>query len=328
MLDGNLLTDVEDIISSSQTFLLTCHIHPDGDALGSTMGMAHALRSVGKDVVVTFPNPFVLPYSLSKTIPGLEELATPSDSIDKNKKFDVVMTFDCGSKSRLSGLEDLISRSSKFINVDHHLSNEKFGDVNIIDVKAASSGSVVQEILNFCEIELSKEVATCLYIALLTDTGRFQFSSTTPEVFEQAKELSKFDLDIAFLSRTLTEEDSYSLMKLAGSVLNEMQYNEKAKMAYSFVSIEMREKFDCVYDEVEGLIELVRRSREADVACMIKEFEPGDYRVSLRSLGTIDVCEVASNFGGGGHRFAAGFSSQLTIDEIFQKVIELVSKVR
>ena len=328
MLDGAVLTEVKYIISTSNSFLLTCHIHPDGDALGSAMGMAHALKAIGKEVVVTFPNPFVLPYSLNKTIPGLKELTTPSDEISIEKHFDVVMTFDCGSKSRLSGLEDLIERSGKFINVDHHLSNEKFGDINVIDVNAASSGSVVQEILNFCEIELNDEVAICLYIALLTDTGRFQFSSTTPEVFEQAKVLSGFNVDIAFLSRTLTEEDSYSLMKLAGSVLSEMQYDDKAQMAYSFVTIEMREKFGCAYDEVEGLIELVRRSREADVACMVKEFEPGDFRVSLRSLGTIDVCEIASNFGGGGHRYAAGFSSAETKDAIIEKVKTLIQSAR
>ena len=117
-------------------------------------------------------------------------------------------------------------------------------------------------------------------------------------------------------------------MKLAGSVLSEMQYDDKAQMAYSFVTIEMREKVGCAYDEVEGLIELVRRSREADVACMVKEFEPGDFRVSLRSLGTVDVCEIASNFGGGGHRYAAGFSSTETKDAIIEKVKTLIQSAR
>lgn len=328
MLDGVILNEVKDLVESSNNFLLTCHIHPDGDALGSTMAMAHALKTIGKNVTVTFPDPFVLPYSLNATIPGLDTVAVESGSINVDEKFDVVMTFDCGSKSRLNGLENLIVNSSSFINVDHHLSNEKFGDINVIDVDAASSGSVVQEILEFCDIALDKDIATCLYIALLTDTGRFQFSSTNPVVFEQAKILSSYGVDIAFLSRTLTEEDSFNLMKLAGSVLSEMQYDIEAQLVYSYVTIEMREKFNCAYDEVEGLIELVRRSREADVACMVKEFEPGDYRVSLRSLGTVDVCELASNFDGGGHRYAAGFSSQLSIEDIFSKVKSLINDAR
>ncbi|MBP9115288.1 MAG: bifunctional oligoribonuclease/PAP phosphatase NrnA [Acidimicrobiia bacterium] len=328
MLDALLLEEVKQHLENSNTFLLTCHIHPDGDALGSTMAMAHALNSIGKKVVVTFPDPFVLSYSLNATIPGLEKLVVPSNTIDTNKTFDIVMTFDCGSKSRLNGLEDLISRAKTFINVDHHLSNENFGDVNIIDVNAASSGSVVQEILDFCSISLNDDIATCLYIALLTDTGRFQFSSTTPVVFEQAKILSEFDVDIAFLSRTLTEEDSYSLMKLAGRVLDVMQYDNDTNFAYSFVTVKMREEFGCSYDEVEGLIELVRRSREADVACMIKEFEPGDYRVSMRSIGKIDVCDIASSFGGGGHRYAAGFSSTNSIDDILIKLKNLIVLAR
>ena len=326
MIDALILDEVKNKINHSSDFLLTCHIHPDGDALGSTMAMAHALKSIGKNVVVTFPDPFVLPYSLSRTIPGLKELAMPSNDVNVEKDFDVVMTFDCGAESRLTGLESLIEKSKIFINIDHHLSNEKFGDINIIDANAASSGSVVQEILDFCEIELNDDIATCLYIALLTDTGRFQFSST--EVFEQAKILSTFNVDIAFLSRTLTEEDSYSLMKLAGEVLSKMEYDEANKFVYSYATIDMRKKYDCAYDEVEGLIELIRRSREADVAVMIKEFEPGDFRVSLRSLGTIDVCEIASEFGGGGHRFAAGFSSKLSIEQIVSELNKLISTKR
>lgn len=322
------LSKAREVIENGQTFLLTCHVHPDGDALGSTLGMYHALKSVGKEVFATFPDPFVIPESLSATLPGIEQLMSVEEVQKVRTQFDVAMTFDCGSRTRLSGLEKLLDAANTFINVDHHLSNEKFGDINIIDIDAASSGTVVLSIMDESEIPLNADSAQCIYVALLTDTGRFQFSSTTPKVFEQAKRLSEFNLPIAKLSRVLTEEDPYNFLKLAGEVLGSMERDDESNMVSAVATIEMRQRHGVQYDETEGLIELVRRTRECDVACVIKEFEPGDYRVSMRSLGEIDVCEIASARGGGGHRFAAGFSSKQNPDEIIEKIRADVKKQR
>jgi phosphoesterase RecJ-like protein len=313
------------IIEDAQTFLLTCHIHPDGDALGSTMAMAHALKSAGKEVTATFPEPFIVPHSLQKSLPGIDIL-TQSDQLAP--RYDVMMTFDCGSRSRLGELDQKFGDVEHVINVDHHISNEGFGTTNVIDVDAASSGSVVQALLEECSIALTRDVAQCVYVALLTDTGRFQFSSTTPDVFEQARILSEFELPIAELSRTLTEEDPYAFLKLAGEALSEMEFDTDAQLVSAVASIDLQHKHGVTYEETEGLIEFVRRAREADVACVVKEFSPGDYRVSLRSLGTIDVCMIAEKRGGGGHRYAAGFSSTHDPREIIDGVLSDVRQQR
>lgn len=319
---------VREAVANSQSFLLTCHVHPDGDALGSSMAMFHALKSIGKNVVATFPNPFVIPESLKSTLPGIENVLSMQEVVDLKLKFDVAMTFDCGSRTRLGGLEKLLNEAKTFINVDHHLSNEKFGDINIIDIEAASSGSVVLTILDACEIELDKDSAQCLYVALLTDTGRFQFSSTNSKVFDQASRLAKFDLPIAEMSRILTEEDPFAFLKLAGQALSLMEFDFDSKLVSAVSTVEMRDAHGVKYDETEGLIEIVRRTRESDVACVVKEFEKGDYRVSLRSLGEIDVCIIAESKGGGGHRFAAGFTSTDAPQEIISSVRSEINSQR
>lgn len=320
------LIRARDAIKESNTFLLTCHIQPDGDALGSSLAMAHALRSIGKQVTVTFPDPFIIPESLQKTLPGATTVVVPS--IEASGNFDVVMSFDCGSQSRLGDLDQHFSTARHVINVDHHISNESFGTINVIDVNAASSGSVVMALLDVCAIELTADVAQCLYVALLTDTGRFQFSSTTPTVFKQAQRLATFDLPIAEMSRTLTEEDPFTFLKLAGDALGAMQLDDASGVVSAVATITMQKKHGVAYNETEGLIEFVRRARESDVACVVKEFAEGDYRVSLRSLGTIDVCEIASLRDGGGHRYAAGFSSTDTPEKIIADVRADVVKQR
>lgn len=315
-----------DVIARGTRFVLSCHIHPDGDALGSTLAMAHALRSQGKDVVATFPDPFVIPQSLNSALIGTELLVPSSQVIGET--FDVAMTFDCGSQSRLGELYEHLCRAETFINIDHHISNERFGDINVIDVDAASSGSVVLSVTDSCGINLTREMAQCMYVALLTDTGRFQFSSTTSQVFEQAARLAAFDLPIAHLSRVLTEEDNFDFLKMVGRILSEMEYDESSSVVSAIATLALREEYGVAYDETEAVIEFIRRARQSDVACVVKEFESGDYRVSLRSLGAINVCDIASTHGGGGHRFAAGFSSIDNPRDIISSVRDAVKAQR
>lgn len=322
------LTKACEALLSNDSYLVSCHINPDGDALGSMLAMMHALKSINKKVIATFPEPFVVPSNLKTALVGTETIHSPSEVISLKEHFDVALTFDCGSKSRLSGIEGLLNQADVLINVDHHLSNERFGDINVIDAKAPSSGTVVLSILDECNIELNKEIAQCIYVALLTDTGRFQFSSTNSEVFKQASRLCEFDLPIAELSRVLTEEDSFAFLQLAGKAMMQMNNDRDSKVVSALVSIEMQKEFGVSYDQTEGLIEFVRRAKECDVACVVKEYLPNDYRVSLRSLGTIDVCEIAKSYGGGGHRYAAGFSSTKRPTLIISEVQDLVLKQR
>ena len=284
---------------------LACHVGPDGDALGSTLGLFHVLRAAGRPVVASFPDPFVAGPTFTG-LPGLEDLVPPD-------KFpaapEVMVTFDCGSLDRLGNLEPAARAASELIVVDHHLSNDSYGTINLIEPDAAASASVVLKLIDELGLELNRDAAFCLYVALISDTGRFQYENTTPAVFEMARRLTEFDLPVADLSRQLFEVDSFAYLRLLGEVLNGVELDSEFNLIWAVATNEMYERHGVKREEAEGLIDIVRRAAESEVALLLYEEPDSTTRGSLRSLGGVDVLAIAQTFGGGGHRLAAGFSS-------------------
>ena len=312
------LADAARAITSARRVTLVCHVTPDGDALGSTLALHHALLAAGIDSVASFPSPFVVAPHY-RDLPGLD-LLTPPDLVEVEPA--VMITFDCGSLARLGDLETRAKAAAELIVVDHHASNERFGTINVIDVNAAASGVLVRRLIDALGLPLTRDSAVCLYAALVCDTGRFQYESTTPEVFELAGELAGFDLPIATLSRTLFEEHRFAYLKLVADVLARAQLVAEKGFVWAKVTQTDLERHGVTFEEVEGLIDVVRRTREADVSCVLKEASDGAWRVSLRSLGGVDVCKIAGKEGGGGHRFAAGFTSDDPADVIVERILD------
>lgn len=306
-----------DAIRGASGVALACHVNPDGDALGSMLGLLHALRAGGFDVVGSFPSPFaVAPHY--RDLPGLDLLVPPGDfPLDP----DVMVTFDCGSSSRLGDLEPAAKAARELVVVDHHVSNDRYGSINVIDCGAAASGVVVRALMRRLGLPLDDRSAVCLYAALVCDTGRFQYECTTPAVFELASELSSFDVPIPSLTRELFEEHRFAYLRLLGDVLSRAALVADRRFVWAAVTREDLARHGVTLDEVEGLIDILRRTAEAEVTCVLKEEEDGSLRVSLRSLGGVDVCRIAASHGGGGHRFASGFTSELTIDEVVDAVL-------
>lgn len=299
-------------ISSSESIGLVCHVAPDGDALGSMLALHHVLRARGQGSVASFPTPFVVAPHY-RELPGLE-LLTPPDEFPAAP--DLVVTFDCGSSNRLGDLEGAARRARELVVVDHHISNTRYGTINVIDPNAAASGVVVRRLIDRLGLPLNRAAAVCLYAALVCDTGRFQYDTTTPAVFEMARELTAFDVPVARLSRILFEEHRFAYLKLLGTALGRAQLIREQSFVWTAVTQEMLRDHDVTIEEIEGLIDIVRRTAEAEVACVIKEDPDGTVRVSLRSLGDVDVRRIAEAHGGGGHRFAAGFTSALSVDSV------------
>jgi phosphoesterase RecJ-like protein len=304
------------VIDASDHVTLLCHVNPDGDALGSMLALHHALRSVGRRSSASFPEPFVIAPHY-RELPGLELLTPPSEL---PRDGGVVITFDCGAPGRLGELRAVAESASELIVVDHHVSNERYGSINVIDPGAAASGVVVRELVDALGIPLTREVAFCLYVALVCDTGRFQYETTTPEVLRLGAELLEFGLPVSRLSRTLFEEHSFAYLGLLGEALDAMELVREQSFVWTSVSQEQLRRHGVTIEEIEGLIDVVRRTAEADVACVLKEDEDGTVRVSLRSVGATDVQRVAQAQGGGGHRFAAGFSSRHGIAETVARI--------
>jgi bifunctional oligoribonuclease and PAP phosphatase NrnA len=310
-------------IQGAGEIALACHVSPDGDALGSTLGLFHVLRAAGRDVVASFPNPFIIAPHY-RQLPGLEMLTPPEDFPNEPE---VMVTFDCGSMNRLGDLEPAAKGAGELIVVDHHISNDRYGTINVIDPDAAASGSLVHRLIHALGLPLNDAAAVCLYAALVCDTGRFQYDTTTPAVFDMARELCEFEVPVSSLSRSLFEEHRFAYLKLLGDVLDRATLVPERRFVWTAVTQDDLTKHGVAIEEVEGLIDIVRRTAEAEVTCVLKEEPDGGVRVSLRSLGDVDVRDIAEREGGGGHRFAAGFTSEDDVDAVVARIQRALPKV-
>lgn len=304
-----------EVVAGASSLALACHVSPDGDALGSLLGMLHLCRAAGKPAVASWPEPFVVAPHYTY-LPGLERATKPQDFPDAPE---VMVTFDCGSIDRLGELAGPARAAGELIVVDHHRTNDRYGTINVVDEDAAATAMVVRAMAERLGWSLNRDAALCLYTGLVTDTGRFQYNNTTPEVFELARELSEFGLPIASMSRQLFEQHRFVYLQLVAECLARAELDrDLGFVATSITDADLR-RYDVEIEETEGLIDIVRRAAEAEVACVLKE-SPDGIRVSLRSLRDIDVGALAQSFGGGGHFYAAGFTAPGTVDDVLAAV--------
>jgi bifunctional oligoribonuclease and PAP phosphatase NrnA len=314
---SDAIAKAAEVIRRSRQVALACHVNPDGDALGSMLALHHVLRANGYDSIASFSEPFVVAPHY-RELPGLERL-TPPDRFPREPA--VMVTFDSGSLSRLGDLEASAKAADELVVIDHHVSNQRYGTINVIDPDAAASGVLVRRLIERLELPLNRDAAVCLYAAVVCDTGRFQYESTTSEVFALAGELTCFDVPIARLSRTLFEEHRFAYLQLLADVLARSVLVPEKKFVWTYVSQDDLARHGVTFEEVEGLIDVVRRTREAEVACVLKEAPDHTWRVSLRSLGDVDVRHIAEHEGGGGHRFAAGFTSDDPVHKVVARIL-------
>lgn len=303
------------VIQDAPALALACHQAPDGDALGSMLAVHLLCRSHGKASVASWPEPFTVGLHY-RFLPGLE-LTTPPGGFPPEPE--VMVTFDCASVGRLGELEKAARSARELVVVDHHGSNSGYGSVNVVDPGAAATAVLVRDLAAALGWELDREVALCLYTGLATDTGRFQYSNTTPEVFALARELASFDLPMAAVNRHLFEEHRLACLQLLGSCLARAELDADLGLVATWVSADDLERHGVELAETEGLVDLVRRTAEADVSCVLRE-TPEGVRGSLRSVSETDVAAVAAAFGGGGHRLAAGFTVPGTLSEVLDAV--------
>lgn len=304
------------LIEGAPSIALACHVGPDGDALGSMLALHHLCRAYGKPSVASWPSPFtVAPHY--RYLPGLEAATPPAEFPEAP---DVMLTFDCGSLDRLGELSHAAKSAGELVVIDHHASNTRFGSVNVVDTEAAATAVLVRRLAEHLGWALNRDAAVCLYTGLVTDTGRFQYSNTTPDVFALAEELAGFDLPIEAMTRQLFEQHRFTYLQMMGACLARAELDAELRFVATWVTNFDLDGFDVTIEETEGLIDMVRRTAEAEVACVCKETADG-VRVSLRSVTPdVDVSEVAARFGGGGHRFAAGFTAPYPVTDVVAEV--------
>ena len=305
-----------EVILEAPSVALACHVSPDGDALGSMLGMHHVLRAAGRSSVASFSEPFVVAPHYQE-LPGLELLVPPSQFPAQPA---VMVTFDSGSMARLGDLVESAKAASELLVLDHHASNDHFGTINVIDPDAAATAVLVHRLVVEMGLPLTRDAAICLYAGIVCDTGRFQYDTTTTEVFDIARELVAYDIPIARLNRSLFEEHRFAYLRMMGALLSRATLVREQGFVWVAVTQADLLRYGVTIEETEGLIDVIRRTQEAEVFCVLKEEPDGSLRISLRSLGDIDVRHIAESNGGGGHRFAAGFSTDAPIDDVVARI--------
>ena len=300
--------------------MLLAHVHPDGDALGSLMAMHHLCEQQGKRPLASWGDPFpVAPHY--RFLPGIDR-AVGAEHLPHDPA--LVVTFDCGSLARLGSAGDAARRARDLLVLDHHADNERFGTVNLVMTDVAATAVVVRKLASALGWPLDREAAVNLYVGLLTDTGRFQYPNTTPEVFELAEELSEYSLPLADVTRELYEKHRFAYVQLAGLALARAQLDPDRHLVAAWITGEELERFAVDFDETEGFVDLLRRTAEADVVAALKEAPGEGLRVSLRSRGVVDVGAIAAALGGGGHPFMSGFTCTWSVEETLDRIRALV----
>jgi phosphoesterase RecJ-like protein len=305
-------------IATAELAVISCHIHPDGDALGSALALHRALANAGREAVVSFSEPFtVAPHY--RFLSGLDRLVPP-DQVPRSA--DLFVCFDAGSLDRLGSLVDAFQGAHRTLVVDHHASNTRFGDVNLIDPASPASAVLCRELLRRLELPLDEAIATALYTGLVTDTGRFQYQATTPDTHRLAAELLAAGVRQYEVAKAVFETNGIGYLRLVADALGRIAQVPEASLVWTRVGQADLAAHGVDMEETEGLIDLVRTDGASDVAAVLKEQPEGGHKVSLRSKGATDVGQLAAGFGGGGHKYAAGFTSELDADAIVAALVK------
>jgi bifunctional oligoribonuclease and PAP phosphatase NrnA len=310
------LDGVTDAIRSNDRFLVTTHENPDGDALGSLLAAKLGLEQLGKDVVMYLAGETPLPREYSWMPFGNLRRTLPEDAADR-----ILLALDCANENRLGPDPEVLASAPLVLNVDHHHDNTRFGGVNMVVAEASSTGEIVRDLFSELGVEVTPEIAEALYIALVTDTGRFQYANTTPKALRLAAELVEAGADVHKVFQGVYESVQFAKLKLLARALERAQIYEGGRLVVSYLLRGDFAEVGAAEPYSEGIIDYLRAVEGADMAALIREPPRGDAparRISLRSsTDELDVSEIARHSGdGGGHRQAAGFSSNDSIEEI------------
>src|ERR1700745_3096626 len=309
-----MLSQVVELIEQKHRFAITSHIRPDGDSLGSSLGLYWLRRALDKDVEVIMRD--AAPYAY-RQLPGAGTIRV-SPAVDRS--YDAVFVIECSDIDR-PGLIDLEKQFA--VNIDHHSTTELFGTINWIDSTASAVGEMIYNLCKATGVRVTKEIAECVYTALITDTGSFHYSNTTERTFKVASELVRTGVRPAKTAEAVFASYPWSRIQLMAQVLATARRDESGHVAWMRQTIEMQAQTKASDEDADGFVNYPLTVGEVEAVALLKESEPGVYRTSLRSKGDVNVAKVAEKFGGGGHRNAAGCTVRGNWDDGESEIIAL-----
>lgn len=322
-IENHLIRALETIEGAS-SIGIACHVAPDGDALGSLLALALALHQKGLHVTPTWDgDPVELPTTYD-FLPGADLLVGTNDF----RPPEVAIAVDCATAERLGRLQDRMKKAKALVNVDHHVSNTKFGAINVVDTSAASSAEIVLQLISKMGAEITPEIATNLYVGLVTDTGSFRYASVLPKTHAAAGFLIQRGVDVADVSQRLFESYRFTYLQLLGRVLDRATLEKEPTFVLSHLTKADRADIGVSMDDTDDVIDTLRAVRDVDVTVLLKERDDGKWKGSFRSKGATNVGAVAQQLGGGGHDLAAGFEVDGPLESAVESVRAALSKAR
>lgn len=312
-------------LRSGRSFVLTSHLNPDGDAIGSEIGLARLLDGLGVEAVIWNRDPIPALY---RPLAGSDRIhvgAEPPEGFPE--RFASVLVLECPQPDR-TGLEERLF-DLPVINIDHHLGNEEYGEINWVDTSAPAVGALVFHLAVALGVELDGDTANALYLTLVTDTGGFRFSNTNAKAFDAAAALVRRGARPEVVTRWLYDSQPESMLRLLGEMLRSLELHGQGRIATAFLTREMLRRSAAQAGDTEGLIDYPRSIHGVEAVALFRQLEDGNFKVSLRSRGAVDVERIARRFGGGGHKNAAGFSTELEREDLFDQTLgSLVGALR
>jgi bifunctional oligoribonuclease and PAP phosphatase NrnA len=320
MKPNSQLEEIAEVLRTKQRFVVMSHVRPDGDALGCTIAMALGLQQLGKNVTAWNEDGVLEKF---RYLPGYEVVTVPPA---EPEEFDVALVLDTSVQDRVGRCLPAVKHAAVWINIDHHITNPRFGDLVHIDSTAPATGQIVYELFRKMELPLTQAIAENLFVAISTDTGSFQYSGTTARTYEIGADLIRAGVDIAELSRKMYESYPRRRIELLRALLNTLHFSSGDRAASVSLSLATAQELGVLPEDNEGLIDHVRAIRGVIVAAFFEELPDGKVRVSLRSKDPrADVSRICGLFGGGGHTLAAGTRTSGPLAEAQQKVLNAIA---
>jgi phosphoesterase RecJ-like protein len=310
-----MLERIKEIVESGEKFLITSHVDPDGDAVGSVLAMHRVLRSLGKDSRVYLKD--TIPYRYAF-------LPAPADLLHRmpEARYDAIFVLDCGNFFRIGEGYERLKEMGRIINIDHHNTNDAYGEINVVDEQASSTAEILYRLFELLAVPWTPEAAISIYTAILTDTGSFRYDSTTSQSFLICEKMLGYGVSPAYVSQMVYESHPKERFLLLGVVLGTLKTFDHDRVAMAHVTEEMFRQTGTSREHVDGFVEYIREIKGVEVAVMLREVAETRYKVSMRSKGSVDVSQVCSLFGGGGHRSAAGCHINGNVTEAEAKLME------
>ena len=322
---GAALDRAAAVLEEAPRIALACHVNPDPDALGSMLGLAGFLSARGKEVVCSWGNQ---PLARPRWLAELDGAGYLVEAKEFPAYPEVLVALDTASPDRLGVLQASAERAGEVIVIDHHRTNPGFGSILVLDPGASSTAELVFRLIERMGGDLPDATAAWLYAGVVTDTGRFQYEATTPETLRVAAELRRKRFDHARLGQALFEDGSIASLRVLAAALDRITHVPEADLVWTYLTQSDLARDSVEVTELDDVIDVVRKAREADVAGVIKQQVDGRFRVSLRSRGETDVGAVAQQFGGGGHRLAAGYTSLRGVEDTATELIDALCRQR